>query len=178
MGLRLKGMESLHKLVICRWPQEHGTSEARWDWEYQPMNAGPEKDSCVVLYWDARDLKAGEKRAMGYTYGLGRIADEAEQAPMRLLAGGAAKTGRPFVLSFYIQGGKVGSKVKLRLPAGLALADGEKEEKIIQAHNIKDYAQVSWRVLAARVGRYTVKAVLDERETQQEVHVRESSIFD
>jgi hypothetical protein len=115
---------------------------------------------------------------MGYTYGLGRIADEAEQTPMRLLVGGAAKAGRPFVLTFYLQGGKVGAKVTLRLPPGLAFAEGEKEEKIIQAHNIKDYTQVSWRVLASKIGKYTVRASMDERETKQEVHVRESSIFD
>jgi RNA polymerase sigma factor (sigma-70 family) len=75
MGLKLKGLESLDKLVICRWPQEWGGSEARWEWPYAAINEPKEKDksTCVVLYWAKKAMKAGDKRLCGCSYGLGRI---------------------------------------------------------------------------------------------------------
>lgn len=77
MGLQLKGLELLDKLVICRWPQEWGASEARWEWPFTAINDPKDKpkSSCVVLYWAKQNMKPDEKRHCGFCYGLGRISD-------------------------------------------------------------------------------------------------------
>jgi len=77
MGLKLKGLEPLDKLVICRWPQEWGGAEARWEWPFAAINEPKDKpmSSCVVLYWAKQDMKPGQKRTCGFTYGLGRISN-------------------------------------------------------------------------------------------------------
>src|SRR5262249_23615706 len=48
IGLKLKGCEPPDRVVICRWPQTQGASNARWEWPFQAMNqpATAEKDSC------------------------------------------------------------------------------------------------------------------------------------
>ena len=75
MGLRLRGIEPMERVVICRWQP---ATAARWDWPFRAMNdpPGAKKDSCVVLYWARRAMQPGEKRTLAYTYGLGRITGE------------------------------------------------------------------------------------------------------
>jgi hypothetical protein len=77
LGLRLPRAEPPQKVVLCRWPQEFGASEAKWDWRFEAINKdadkGREKDSCAVIYWGKQVMKPGEKRTLAYTYGLGRI---------------------------------------------------------------------------------------------------------
>jgi len=179
LGLKLAGLEPIQKVVICRWPQDQGASEARWEWKYDAINKDPRNlDSCVVMYWDKLALKAGESKTMGFTYGLGRIADGSEKVPMRLLAGGAAKVGRTFALTTYVKGARNGEKVRLQLPEGLELAAGQKAEQEMKVEAGKEYAQVSWRVQAKKAGKFRVLASYGERSTAQEVHVREHSLFD
>lgn len=182
MGLKLKGLEPLDRLVVCRWPEDHGAGDARWEWQYQSMNepAGKDKDSCVALYWNKVSLKPREQRAVGYTYGLGRTADGTgtDRVPMRLLVGGSSRVGKIFTITAYVKGARAGQKIALTLPGELAFAAGQAAEQIIELQADKEYAQVSWRVQAAKVGKFTVAAAWTGRNASQEVHVRESSIFD
>lgn len=178
MGLRLRGLQPLSRVVICRWPRGQGEGQAAWDWNFEPMNVeGQVPDSCVVLYWDNMKIPANDRQTMGFTYGLGRIADGIDKVPMRLLAGGSTKIGGTFTLTVYVKGFD-GEKVKLLLPEGLALAAGQKAEQVIEKAKGAALAQLSWQVTAAKVGKYTVTAAVNGRETKLDVHVREHSIFD
>lgn len=186
MGLKLKGFEDINKMVICRWPQEWGASEARWDWPYQAMNepAGKEKDSCVVLYWNRLNMNPKERRTMGYTYGLGRIAGEAGEEIQNVNSGGKirlylgpAKKERPFVASAYIKKAD-GQKVTIKLPSGVVLAKGEDASKAVKTEVGKDYAIVTWRCTAKDTGKYVLEAVLDDgANSKANANVLEDSIF-
>jgi len=181
MGLRLKGCEPPEKVVICRWPQEWGASEARWDWPYQAMNEpkGREKDSCAVIYWSRVNMARGEKRTLGYTYGLGAISDGKDGSNgMRLLAGGACAAGRTFTLTAYIKDPRDGDKAKLQLPAELKLADGQKVEQDLRTGAGQDYAQVSWRVQGTKAGKFDVTASAGDRKASRSVLVHENSLFE
>jgi hypothetical protein len=181
MGLRLKGCEPLEKVVVCRWPQEWGASEARWDWPYAAMNEpqGREKDSCVVLYWPRLVMKAGEKRLLGFTCGLGAISDGKEGASgMRLLMGGAGGVGKTFVLTAYVKDPRDGDKAKLELPAELQLADGQKADQDLRTGAGQEYAQASWRVKASKAGKFAVTATAGDRKAARTVLVHEQSRFE
>jgi RNA polymerase sigma factor (sigma-70 family) len=182
MGLKLNGLEPIERMVICRWPEGHGGPEAKWEWPFQAMNdpPGKEPDSCVALYWGRQSVAPGGKRTMGYTYGLGRTADSTGEGPvpMRLLAGGSSRVGKVFTVTCYIRGAGAGQEVDLKLPAGMTLAPGQLATQKIAVQPGKDYAQVSWRVQADKIGNFTVAATWSGRVARQEIHVRESSMFD
>lgn len=72
LGLKINGLETPDKVVLCRWPQEWGASEARWDWPYA-ANEDKKRDPCVALYWSKLTLEPGAVKTLGYSYGLGRI---------------------------------------------------------------------------------------------------------
>lgn len=183
MGLKLKGLDPIDKLVICRWPQDWGAAEARWNWPYEAINKnaerGAEKDSCVVLYWDEKELAAGAKRVMGFTYGLGRVADGKNgDKALRLFAGGSSRVGGSFVISAYVKDPKAKQKVSLQLPPELALAESQQPEQEAVQGQGQEYAQVSWRVQPKKVGKFTIKAEIGNRSAAQEVLIRESSRFE
>jgi hypothetical protein len=184
MGLKLKGLEPIRKLVICRWPQWNGGSEARWEWPYLPMDlpAGAEPDSCVVVYWSTSKMAPQQKRACGFSYGLGRIANgetegEGRSATLRLFAR-PAKVSRPFVVTAYIRGA-AGRKVRIDLPPELSLVAGQKVEQEAREVPGKGYAQVSWVVRSETSGTFRVKAQLEgSRGVEEAITVRQTSIFD
>lgn len=181
MGLRVKGCEAPEKVVLCHWPQEWGASEARWDWPYTAMNEpkGREKDSCVVLYWGRVNMKAGEKRTLAYTLGLGPISDGKDGSNgMRLLPGGACAAGQKFTITAYVKDPKDGDKAKLQLPAELKLADGQKPEQDLRTGAGQDYAQVSWRVQGTKAGKFDVMATAGDRKASRSVLVHENSLFE
>jgi RNA polymerase sigma factor (sigma-70 family) len=178
MGLKLHGLEPLSKVVICRWPGDQGGGSASWEWPFEPMNADPQnRDSCVVLYWNAMTVQPQDRRTLGFTYGLGRMADTADRAPMRMLVSGSGKVGRAFVLTFYVRG-EVGETVRLQLPEGLLLAEGQKLEQVVAPPLERGCSQVSWRVEALKTGRFIVRANLGRHDAKVDIHVRENSIFD
>lgn len=181
MGLKLKGLEPLDRMAICRWPEAYGAGEAKWEWPFQAMNnpPGKEADSCVALYWARNAMAPNAQRTMGYTYGLGRTAEgSGSTAPLRLLAGGSSRQGKVFTITCYVRGPKQGQQVELKLPPEFGFATGQLAVQTIEVQPGKDYAQVSWRVQANKVGKYTVAAAWSGRTASQDIHIRESSIFD
>jgi hypothetical protein len=187
MGLRLRDYEPIQKLVLCRWPQGHGASEARWDWPFESMNNRPnDPDSCVLLYWTKVEMTPGEKRKCGFTYGLGRIAGEpTTDAPegrvqygnkLRLFAR-SSKVNKPFVVSAYLNGVD-GQTVKLQLPPELQLLSPSAEQRVKQEAG-KPMAHVSWTVKGSKAGLYKVTALLSDGTTAAEhVRILSDSIFD
>jgi hypothetical protein len=203
IGLKISGLELVNKVRLCRWPDEIG-SEVRWDWEKDPppckgvraMNDPPEqKDSCVVIYWAERRMEPGERRAMGFTYGLGRVsapvtdktAPGGETAPgvvkMALTSGGNYHVGGTFTVSAYIRNPQQGQKVLLRLPAGLSLVAGEPQEKPVVPQAGQNYTAVSWKVKADTLGSKHIEADLKVGDTKlltasHDISINAKGVFD
>ncbi len=182
MGLKLRNFEPIQKLVVCRWPQDQGATEARWDWNYEAMNhGGKEPDSCVVLYWANLKMAPKEPRTVGYTYGLGRVAGEVGDkdttvftSKMRLLPR-PARVDRPFALSAYTKGAK-GQIVKLEYP-GLTLVTGPESQTVKEEEG--KAGVTTWQLKAAKEGTYKVKATLgDGTVAEDAVVVTKGGIFD
>ncbi|MBY0526689.1 MAG: hypothetical protein K2R98_25050 [Gemmataceae bacterium] len=187
MGLKLKGFEPINKLVVCRWPQEWGGSEARWDWPATAMNQPPEKekDSCVALYWSTITMNPGEKRTMGYCFGLGRIAREVDdisgsnsQGKLRLYPPQTlGVAGDAFVMTAYFRNAD-GQTCTLKLPPGMRFADRESAEKAVKTEPGKEYAVATWRVIGSAPVEYTMEAVLSGgASSKAKVKVPKDSLF-
>lgn len=187
LGLRLKNFETPEKLVICHWPDDNGGSEADWDWPITAMNQPAEKakDSCVVIYWSRLNMNPKEKRTMGYTYGLGRIAGEkgtelitkGGSSKIRLFPG-PAKVSKPFTVTAYMKNAD-NQNVTLKLPPGVKFHGNSNAAQSVKTEAGKNYAQVSWRLIADKAGEYLLEANLDDgSKASEKVAVRDSSIFD
>jgi hypothetical protein len=167
-------LEPLETLVLCQWP---GNSEKRWKWEYEPMNANGKKDSCVVLYWEDQLMEAGARRAMAFTYGLGRMSSSTGQ--LGLTVSGTFRPGKVFTVTAYVKDPKDGQRIKLQLPKGLSLdqeAGEQVEEQSIEGN--KDYSQVSWRVRAGDDEKVYTLEVSSGRELERtKVQIRKVGLF-
>lgn len=155
MGLKLPGLdlEPIQQMRICLYPG----SQTKWIWDMEPMNKNPmRKDSCVALYWNVVKMNPGDKRTMGYTYGLSELSINVGESPIALSAPASVKPDEEFVLTAYIWNAKPGQKIKLELPEGLELGKDEVEEKRVDEAGNR--VQVSWRVKAGKAGDYSVSA--------------------
>jgi len=175
VGLKLRGFEPLEKMAICRWPSDHGGGEARWgggaankagDWPFEPLDKNPNaRDSALALYWAQLTMKPGEQRDLAFTYGLGRVVSDLNDVTREDRTDGRmrlycikASTRKPFSVTAYIKTTDPSQTVRILLPEGLRLAPGERAEKPVPAGTREGYAQVTWRLQAAKWGEYEVKA--------------------
>src|SRR5262249_9769621 len=138
MGLKLKGLEHIEKMYICRWPDN---SNRKWDMP-EPLEAindpkkGTEGDSCVVLYWQYETKMDSKKvRKMGFTYGLGRVTSTGSppsgEGQLGLLAHGSTRPGGVFTVTALLTKPKKGQKVEIKLPEGLELVSGQSREQTV-----------------------------------------------
>jgi hypothetical protein len=177
-GIKLPGvgLEDVEWMRICRWP---GNKDAPWEWEPEAMNLPVDqaKDSCVALYWAYRDMNPGEKREMAFTYGLGDLSigeGAAQESRLALSVPAQVQPGRAFVVTAYVWNAKEGQKIRLHLPEGLSLVEGQKEEQTVEQTAAR--GQVFWKVRASDKGTYEVEATSGAAKATGQVKVR-STIF-
>jgi hypothetical protein len=95
------------------------------------------------------------------------------------MTAGSSKVDRTFTATAYIKDDTAtGRKIKLELPAGLALAPGQKAEQDVPRPGQQGYAQVSWRIRSTGVGTYKVKVNVSGIKAEREVRITETSLFD
>jgi hypothetical protein len=175
MGLKLRGSEPIHKMIICKWPG----SDVRWEWDpIEAMNVDPPKgqtgDSCVALYWAYRKMEPGEKRVMEFTYGLGTVSSHGSK--LGLLAHGSTRPGGVFTVTALVKNPQAGQKVKIDLPEGLTLDGDQPAEQAVDAVD-KD-TQLSWRVrVGNKTGGYTISVTSGATREQFTVKIKDKSIF-
>jgi hypothetical protein len=175
MGLRhlrlgRSELEDLERLLICHWPG----NRARWDLDaIAPINSEGSKDSCVVLYWPYETMNPRESRDVGFTYGLGAL-DIGSNLALRVPD--TVPPDTDFVVTAYVWGARKGDKVKLQVPAGLKLADGESDEKTVEDGGAR--SQVFWHLRSGKSGTYMLEAASDKaRAKPKAVIVKTTSIF-
>jgi hypothetical protein len=135
----------------------------------------PIKDSCVVLYWAERDMKAGEVRDMAFTYGLNAVSALEGTGKLALTVGGSFVVGKTFTVTAYVKEPQPDQKVKLILPEGLSFVAGQQEEQTVEAKG--EVSQVSWRVHSDKVGSHLLRAVSGSTGVLHKVTVSNSSLF-
>jgi hypothetical protein len=185
-GFRLPGieLEPILRVVICRWPLDIG-GEARWKWDFEPMNKDPEKkDSCVVIYWADVPMNPGEVRDMAFTYGLNGITALAgDQGPqLGLFAPRAVRAGDEFTATAYLKRPMGDTPVELVLPDGFTLVGDARAVQPVKDGG--DYSQVSWRVKSGLAGDFKLQARHGKIHVSREIETlpigakNKKSIFD
>jgi len=159
IGLRLPGfkltdsdpeLDRIDRVVIC---QCNNSSEVRWGWEFKPMNADPQKkNSCVVVYGPVESLPAGGKRAMAFTYGLGRVTSIYGGGLGLTLGDLLIRPHHEFTVTAHVPNPEPNQKVRIHLPenGGFSLVPGQEEERIVA----RGTDHVSWTVRAGEAGSY------------------------
>jgi hypothetical protein len=124
-------------------------------------------------------MRPGEKREMAFTYGLGKISVEGDGQKLGLTAGGSLRPGGEFTVTAYVKNPRKGQKVKLILPAGLTLVEGQNAEQPVDVVAGQDYNQVSWRVRSSsKTGEYNLVAESGPDRASYEVKITAKGIFD
>jgi hypothetical protein len=198
LQLRLgKKLESPSRLTLGAWPdgeltQRGLTDRARaqltgWDVPVLPIRAladalpGAPPDSAVTIYWDPKPLAAGDRRELGFTYGLGSVAGGEGKGKLALTVGGSFRPGGEFTLTAYVQGPVKGQTVTLELPEGFSLAEGDAEQPVPPpAEGARRTSPVTWKVRAANSGgNYSLKVVSSTGVSQtKRVTIQSNRLFD
>jgi len=189
MTLKLDNFEPPSRVQIGAWPNHNNkqlmkrgarAGETLWDVPLASIKDVKPPDSAVVIYWEEKELKPGQKRDLAYAYGLGTLASAGEaKGKLALTLGGSFRAGSEFTVTAYAGNPTPGQKLTLQLPKGLELADAGAPERPVPQITGASYGQVSWRVKALKAGKYTLTVQSGDRLSQtQEVTVRSRSIFD
>jgi hypothetical protein len=185
-------IEAPERVTLGSWPdpalaQRPGGKRARgqltgWDVPVLSIHALPQGDSAVTLYWDERQLLPGDRRTVGFAYGLGGIASSEGRGELALTVGGSFEPGGRFIVTAYLSQPKPGQTVRLTLPDGFRLVDGEAVQAVppVPPAARRRQSIVIWTVEAPpREGSYRldVASSTGVRQTQP-VTVRERRLFD
>ncbi len=123
-------------------------------WEVPVREIG--QDSAVVMYWAEKNLKPGEKRHLGFAYGLGGITSK-KGSPLGVTVGGAFEQGTQLTVTAYVHGAKKGQTVELTLPNGLELIQGQAKVNVPPPPPGKKMSIVTWKARAQKIGQYTLR---------------------
>ncbi|HZT80827.1 MAG TPA: hypothetical protein VFA26_11415, partial [Gemmataceae bacterium] len=136
-------------------------------------------DSAVVMYWPEKPIKPGEKREVGFSYGLGKVSSDKE-GRLALTVGGRLVVGGEFTLTALVSNPERGEKLTLTLPPGLKLVDGTEAQDVpppaLDAQ--RKTSPVTWRIKAEGEGAYELKVKSSaNRQQSQKVRIKQERIF-
>jgi hypothetical protein len=152
-----------------------------WEVPLFPIRTLTPPDSAVVMYWDPKPLVPGAKRDVGFAYGLGNVASSEGAGRLGLSVGGRFVPGGEFTLTALVDRPLANESLALTLPDGLTLVEGQAIQPVPPPppQATRRTSPVTWRIKAARSGKYTLKVESSAGPAQtQAVRIRTSSIFD
>jgi hypothetical protein len=160
VGLKVgQGLEPPSRVLLCAWPNKNlGDPRAKgentlWDvpiFEMKAMAAkGGQPDSAVIIYWEPKELKKGQTRKVGFTYGLGSLTGTSR---MRFQVGGSLTVGSVFTLTALVKEPEEGQKLTLNLPEGFELVDAETKTQAVNPNTTP--SPVTWQIRATVSGRH------------------------
>jgi hypothetical protein len=129
-------------------------------------------DSSVAIYWPEKEVRPGQTVHYAITYGLGALEVSND---LGITAPGSVMPNRSFTVTGYVYKAKKDQTVRLEVPSGLEVVDGE--EKTVAAD--AERAQVFWTVRAkVQKGTFDVHATSNGvRSKPVRVVVKLSGIF-
>jgi hypothetical protein len=117
-------------------------------------------DSACVLYWEERDLKPGEKRAIGFAYGLGNVSFNEGKGILAVTLGrGVIAPGEVFSVTAYVNNPRPDETLTLNLPEGFRLVEGgairDVPRSTPDAQNRRSV--VTWKVSTDQANKYKLE---------------------
>lgn len=167
-------LDPINRLVICRWKDPY----VLWEWAFKPINENPQdKSSCVMIYWPEKSLPAGGKRAMAFTYGLGRVTSTKSGGMELRLDRWLIRPGQDFIVTASVKDPKPDQMIFIHLPAsgGFSLVGGQKHGQTVTRK--ADLGMASWKVRAGEGGSYSLVVTSGLARADQDFEVRSPSGF-
>jgi hypothetical protein len=151
MSLKLGGnIEAPQRVSLTHWPGLLFT----WEVPITPLNG----DSAVILYWNEQMLKPGDKREMGFSYGLGNVASTDAGGKLGITLGGSFEPGEFFAVTAYVQNPIKGQTLTVDVPVGLERVDGQQMQTVPPANaGSNNTSIVTWKIKVGQTGTFPLK---------------------
>jgi hypothetical protein len=188
--LKLGGrIEAPSRVTLGAWPNPDLSKQdprfrqekTLWDVPVLPIKTLSPADSAVTIYWNDKLLDAGAKREVGFAYGLGNVSSEGS-GKLALTAGGSFRPSGEFTLTAYVNNPLPNQTLKLTLPEGFRLVEGELQQSVppLPPNAASRNIPVTWRIRAGiQEGTFALKVESSNGLTQtQNITIRGSRLFD
>jgi hypothetical protein len=182
LGLKLgPPIEPPSRVVLAHWPDRRlNGAERMQGWELPLVSMKQFHDSAVAIYWNEKPLLPGETREVGLTYGLGNVST-GKSGALGLTVSGELHAEGPFSVVALVNNPVRGQSLMLEAEEGLTLLPTSSKTQsvpFLSDGSPNRTSPVTWRLQAARPGRYqvTVHSSTGERQTRTFV-IRARSIF-
>ena len=185
LGIKISDkFEPPDRFLLTRYPQKANDAHKKYDVPVVPFigdskSSGDAKtgaDSCVVMYWNAKTLKRGETREMGFTYGLGSVTVGGGGKLALTVGGRMFKGGELTVVALVAD--PTAKNATLKLPPGLEHIDPKKETQPIETQREGRPSSVTWQVRATSIGERLLTVTTDSKlMNNRKVKINAQSLF-
>jgi len=153
------GVEPPGRVAFTSWPdlllKVPGADAWMTKWKVPLISIQTSKDSAAVLYWEEKEIAAGEKRTLGFTYGLGNFSANAA-GNLGVILAGNFQADSDFTVLALVKDAKAKDTLTLHLTDGLARSDGAETQTIPPAKGEARVSPVTWKVRPLRPGTFAV----------------------
>jgi len=123
-----------------------------WDVQTQPSNG----DTDCVIFWEAREIPAGGKLVLAYTYGGSVAAPDLSEGRVHLAFGGSFEPGKTFTIMAYVDNPLANQTLSLLLPQGLQLLEGSEIAPVVAPSQGNSSSVVLWKGRVDRLGEFPI----------------------
>ena len=159
------------RVLLTRWSL--GDIDA-WDVPLAPFM----DDSAVVFYWNPKLLKPGEKREVGFSYGLGSVSSTS--GSLGVSVGGNFVPNGDLTVVALADHPEKGQTLTLKLPEHLAIIEGESKQQVptVPAGASVQQSPVTWRICADKEGTYEIEVISSTGGRQKKkITIKAKTIF-
>jgi hypothetical protein len=174
MNFKLGGkIEPPSRVSLTRWPGMGGSPSVFPFWlvPLVPIR----DDSCVVMYWEPRELQPGHKREVGYSYGVGSVSTQSGE--LGVTVGGTFAPGGELTVVGYVNNPQPKQKLSLMLPEGFTFVEGTQTQDVPPATPNRP-SPVTWRIRSTASGRFELTVYSSTgAEQKKQVTIKRNTIF-
>ncbi len=180
------GLEAPGRVTLGAWPDQNlGPREARaqntmWDVPVVPMKQLSPHDSAVTIYWGEKPLPPGQRRELGFAYGLGSVSSGESGGKIGLTVAGSFAPGGEFTLTALVSDPGPNETLTLTLPEGFRLTGDQATQAVPPPSNPSSRnSPVTWRIRGpSATGQYSLNVKSSEGAAQTiAVTIRQKRIF-
>jgi predicted secreted protein len=113
-------------------------------------------DSAIIMVWPDQNLPPGQKREMGYAYGLGSVTVADPGGTLAVTLGGNYDIGQSFTITAYVNKPVAGQTLTLDLPPGLERIKGEQTQSVATP-TVGNTSIISWEAKVLQTGVFPLK---------------------
>jgi hypothetical protein len=151
MTLKLGGgLEPPARVSLTHWPG----GGAGWEVPVRHM----QNDSAVIIYWNPRSIKPGQKRQFGYAYGLGRVDAGEGRGQLGITVGGEFDPGKVFTVVAQVHNPVPNQSLTLDVPKGLEVqpAPNPRMVRVPPGKGTPPTSVVTWNVKVLETGDFRI----------------------